>query len=77
MTAFAARGSPAAALVLVRFDNAVAFGVGFCFPTSTYIAMAEMPRHSDKEHAEDRVARDRKQSSSRAIVFPALAGRPR
>jgi len=26
------------------FDNAVAFGVGFCFPTLTYIAMAEMPR---------------------------------
>jgi hypothetical protein len=23
---------------IVRFDNAVAFGVGFCFPTSTYIS---------------------------------------
>jgi hypothetical protein len=28
---------------IVRFDNAVAFGVGFCFPTLTYIAIAEMP----------------------------------
>jgi hypothetical protein len=33
----------AIAPLLVRFDNAVAFGVGFCFPTLTYIAMAEMP----------------------------------
>ena len=37
-------GGWAALLSFVRFDNPVGFGVGFCFPTLTYIAMAEMPR---------------------------------